>query len=63
MGQNNGVNPIPWEKLEPNFEDRERWLDCPHYEDCLNKAAKEDWRGWTCWFCDFQKERRNNDNS
>ena len=52
-------NPIEWIELE-DLEEVEgiRWLDCPTYEDCLDIAAREDWEGWTCLFCSFQKEHR-----
>jgi hypothetical protein len=30
-----------------NFEGRcEEYLTCPHYDDCLTKAADKNWIGW-----------------
>ena len=30
-----------------------RHFDCPHYDDCLDKAAKGLWAGFTCAQCVF----------
>lgn len=30
-----------------------RFFDCPHYDNCLDKAAKALWTGFTCAHCPF----------
>lgn len=34
-----------------------RYFDCPHYDDCLDKAAKGLWAGFTCAHCLFYQRR------
>jgi hypothetical protein len=31
--------------------EKERHLDCPKYEECLDQAAAENWSGFTCINC------------
>lgn len=49
--------PVEWIELE-DLEEVEaiRWLDCPHYENCLDLAARGNWEGWTCMFCQIWKK-------
>ncbi len=34
-----------------------RYFDCPHYDDCLDKAAKALWTGFTCAYCLFYQQQ------
>lgn len=34
-----------------------RRFDCPHYDACLDKAAKGLWTGFTCAHCLFYLDR------
>jgi hypothetical protein len=34
-----------------------RYFDCPHYDACLDKAAKGLWAGFTCAHCLFYLSR------
>ena len=41
---------------------RHRYLDCPRYEKCLNKAINKNWKSFSCakcpWFKNYLKEER-----
>ncbi|MEJ5348416.1 MAG: hypothetical protein WHS46_06975 [Desulfosoma sp.] len=34
-----------------------RYFDCPHYDVCLDKAAKALWTGFTCAYCFFYQHQ------
>ncbi len=46
------------DKPQPNpvmVKEGKGWRNfvCPHYDECLNLAAKSMWPGFTCKFCEF----------
>jgi len=42
-------------KAKPENGKGERFLDCPHYESCLDFAAIQNWKFMTCESCPFFK--------
>jgi len=40
-------------KAEPKKGKGERFLDCPHYEGCLDFCAIQNWKSFNCESCDF----------
>jgi hypothetical protein len=39
------------ESAHPVIGEGARFIECPHYGDCLMHAAKQNWRAWTCEKC------------
>ena len=54
LNQNNPdiVNPILFSAPD---EDPSKNALCPHYDKCLDLAARENWPQFTCQACTFQK--------
>jgi len=44
-------NPTEWLTLAEDEVDVDRWLDCPHYDQCLDYAAIRAWGGFCCIEC------------
>ena len=44
--------PFPWYQLT-NYQtvEEDRYFSCPIYKECLARAARERWAGFTCRFC------------
>jgi hypothetical protein len=38
-------------QAKPRKGESDRFLDCPHYEDCLDLAALRNWKALTCESC------------
>ena len=43
-------------KPKPKPGKGERYLDCPHYESCLDFAALQNWKAMNCEQCDYYLE-------
>jgi hypothetical protein len=41
--------------MRPTKGKGERFLGCDYYEDCLSRAALENWPSWNCESCDLFK--------
>jgi len=56
---NNKLGPEEWETLafHPASVKKHRFIDCHLYDECLNIAVKRNWKGFTCFFCSFKKEK------
>jgi len=43
-------------KTKPKKGKGERWVDCPHYESCLDFAAIQNWKAFNCEQCEYYLE-------
>ena len=50
-----GANPQEWEQVSFDKIELIRWLECPHYRECMNYAAGLYWQGWMCLDCKIWK--------
>ena len=60
--RNQCAQQLPFEKDVPNPSMcREgkgvRYFSCPHYDGCLDRAAKGMWSGFTCRECVLYRQR------
>jgi len=42
-------------RMKPSKGKGERFLGCDYYDDCLSRAALENWPSWNCENCDLFK--------
>jgi len=57
--ENEKRNPRRWTELRERETFIHRNQGCKYYDECLMEAAQSHWEGFSCLYCSFNGDRKN----